>query len=165
MKGVGVDAKGNRLDPLEPLRIDRLNPEIMLCIFNGKVTDIEITQPPEDMHFGAAATKDNTYQKMDLRKLPSGDSFSLPKPVSVPMRHHRDPQLKHKRVVNIHQLANDMKDALNDAKAIDATTQRLFHLCRVWGSNGREPRKSFLQIKLTCDPNDIRKLSLSAGSH
>ncbi|MFZ0748251.1 MAG: hypothetical protein WAM70_02745, partial [Pyrinomonadaceae bacterium] len=39
---------------LLPVRIDRLAPDIMLCIFNGPVVHIEIQQPPEGMHFGAA---------------------------------------------------------------------------------------------------------------
>jgi hypothetical protein len=39
---------------LDPLRIDRLAPDIMLCIFNGKVDRIEVRQPPEGMHFGAS---------------------------------------------------------------------------------------------------------------
>jgi len=124
MNGVGVDAQGNRL-VLEPLRIDRLNPEIMLCIFNGKVIDIEFTQPPEDMHFGAAA-KDETYQKKQLRKLPSGDSFGPTKAISVPIRHHHNSQREHNRVVNVHKLATEMKDALTQANALDATTPALF---------------------------------------
>jgi len=38
--------------PLEPLRIDRLAPDILLCLFNGEVGRIEIKQPPEGLHFG-----------------------------------------------------------------------------------------------------------------
>jgi hypothetical protein len=41
----------------------------MLCIFNGKVTEIEVKQPPEGLHFGAAFSGDNAYAKYHLRKL------------------------------------------------------------------------------------------------
>ena len=56
---------------MEPLllRIDRLAPDIMLCIFNGKVNRIEIKQPPEGMHFGAAPSADGGYTRFHLRAL------------------------------------------------------------------------------------------------
>ena len=52
----GVDSAGNALKPLQILRMDRLAPDILLCIYNGKVTNIEVKQPPEAIHFGAAST-------------------------------------------------------------------------------------------------------------
>jgi hypothetical protein len=122
MKAVGIDAQGKPLDPLEPLRIDRLNPEIMLCIFNGQVTRIEITQPPEDMHLGATPKSKNNhaYQK-SLRKLfPRNQAGDQLGPLDVPMR--KDAQ----RVIDIKSLAEGMKKRLNDLKAIDGTEQGLF---------------------------------------
>jgi hypothetical protein len=123
MKATGVDGQGNRLDPLEPLRIDRLSPEIMLCIFNGKVTEIEITEPPEGLHFGASAGGGNAYQKLHLRKLfpaaAAGDPVdqSLVPVTDVPMR----PDVQ--RVINVQALARQMQGALNavNVKAIDGT--------------------------------------------
>jgi hypothetical protein len=44
--------------PLAPLRIDRIAPDILLCIFNGRVGRIEIKQPPEGLHFGLAKLGD-----------------------------------------------------------------------------------------------------------
>jgi hypothetical protein len=118
MQAAGVDGQGNRLDPLEPLRIDRLHPEIMLCIFNGKVTDIEITQPPEGLHFGAAAKGSNAYQKLHLRRLfpaaQAGDSLDDSQ-VDVPMR----PGVQ--RVIDIQSLATQMQRTLNAVQAIDGT--------------------------------------------
>jgi len=52
-----------------PLRIDRLAPDIMLCIFNGPLTRIEIRQPPEGMHFGASG-----FQKASARKVTKKDA-------------------------------------------------------------------------------------------
>jgi hypothetical protein len=123
MKAAGVDGKGNRLDPLESLRIDRLSPEIMLCIFNGKVTDIEITQPPEDLHFGASAKGNNAWQKLKLRKLfpadVSGDSIKGTD-TDLPMRDGA------KRVVDVQAAAKLMQTTLNGAKAIDGTDKGPF---------------------------------------
>jgi len=126
MKAAGVDGAGNRLESLEPLRIDRLNPEIMLCIFNGKVTEIEVAQPPEDLHFGATASGANTYQKLQLRKLfPSSEAANdidekLVPATAVPMRSGD------RRVVDIRELANRMDTALNRVKAIDGSARGPF---------------------------------------
>ena len=123
MKAAGVDGQGNRLDRLEPLRIDRLSPEIMLCIFNGKVTDIEITQPPEDLHFGASAKGNNAWRRLKLRKLfpvdVSGDSIQGTS-TDLPMRDSA------KRVVDVQALARVMQTTLNGAKAIDGTDKGPF---------------------------------------
>lgn len=54
---------------LTPLRLDRLGLDIMLCIFDGKVNRIEIKQPPEGMHFGAAPSGDGKYTRFHLRRL------------------------------------------------------------------------------------------------
>jgi hypothetical protein len=121
MRASGVDANGNPVDPLEPLRIDRLGPDIMICIFNGKVTEIEIKQPPEGLHFGASFVKKNVYRKISLRKLypeeEAGDQIpeSQVTKTDVPMR----PDVE--RVIDIHALATKMKDKLNEFKAIDGT--------------------------------------------
>lgn len=126
MKASGVDANGIPIDPLEPLRIDRLSPDIMICIFNGKVTGIEIKQPPEGLHFGASYAGNNAYQKISLRKLypaqEAGDQ--IPKSdvteTDVPMRQDIE------RVIDIHRLAGYMKDKLNRVEAIDGTKEGPF---------------------------------------
>jgi hypothetical protein len=126
MKATGIDASGNPIDPLEPLRIDRLGPDIMICIFNGKVTRIEIKQPPEGLHFGASFAQDNAYQKISLRKLfpldEAGDQIdgSEVKETEIPMRPDVD------RVIDIQALAATMKDKLNKVKAIDVTPNGAF---------------------------------------
>jgi hypothetical protein len=62
-------------DPVEPVRLDRLGPDVMLCIFNGPVCRIEIRQPPESMHFGADLTEHHTaYVKYVLRKLDAAEA-------------------------------------------------------------------------------------------
>jgi len=143
MKAVGIDAQGKPLDPLEPLRIDRLNPEIMLCIFNGQVTSIEIAQPPEGMHFGAIPKKENAYQKT-LRKLfprdQAGDQLNTPF-LDVPMRNDA------RRVINIKSLADSMKKRLNDLKAIDGTEQGLFTSAEFAVQMIESPGKAIFTVK------------------
>ena len=126
MTASGVDRIGNRIDPIEPLRIDRLSPDTMLCLFNGKVTRIEIKQPPEGMHFGASSAGGNVYRKLSLRRLSpddragdqifqEGSDGAIGLPIDVPMR----PAVR--RVVNMTALAERMKTELNRVKAIDGT--------------------------------------------
>ena len=122
MTASGVDRNGSPLDPIEPLRIDRLSPDIMLCLFNGKVTRIEIKQPPEGMHFGASSAGGNVYRKLSLRRLfpavSAGDQIF--KEVHVPMR----PAVQ--RVINMTALADAMKTELNGVEAIDRTKNGRF---------------------------------------
>jgi hypothetical protein len=116
MKASGVDGQGNHIDPLPALRIDRLSPDIMLCLFNGKVTEIEIKQPPEGLHFGAAFDKrSNAYKKYHLRKVTpaenAGDQLSHEFGIDVRMRSDR-------RVIDIQALANTMAHALQRVNAL-----------------------------------------------
>ncbi|WP_299620465.1 hypothetical protein [uncultured Tateyamaria sp.] len=55
---------------IAPLRIDRLAPDIMLCIFNGKVHSLTLKQPPEGMHFGLSpGSVPGEYFRLKLRNL------------------------------------------------------------------------------------------------
>ncbi|MGH8222613.1 MAG: hypothetical protein ACREQZ_06535 [Woeseiaceae bacterium] len=81
----GLSAAGQPITSLQILRMDRLAPDILLCIYNGKVTEIEAKQPPEGIHFGAVS-KAGGYQKTALRKI-DGDARTLgDKTVEVPTR-------------------------------------------------------------------------------
>jgi hypothetical protein len=97
-------------DSLQPLRIDRLAPDIMLCIFNGKVDRIEVKQPPEGMHFGASPTDDG-YARFHLRSLSdagqlSDDTRTKITPTDNTLRSNG------KRVINVDKLADKLKKKL-----------------------------------------------------
>ena len=38
--------------PLNPLRIERLSPDVLIALFDGVATRIAIAEPPETLHFG-----------------------------------------------------------------------------------------------------------------
>jgi hypothetical protein len=100
--------------PLKPLRIDRLAPDIMLCIFKGKVNRIELKQPPEGMHFGAASDGKGGFERQHLRRLNQheqsapGDQLGKDSCTSIPLRNNDA-----KRVVCVSQLAQDLKGKLD----------------------------------------------------
>jgi hypothetical protein len=105
----GVDSGGNALKPLQILRMDRLAPDILLCIYNGKVTKIEVKQPPEAIHFGAASKADvkNAHVLTSLRII-KGSSDTMGDPIGAPV----DVPTDRKRVVKVAELAEKISNKL-----------------------------------------------------
>jgi hypothetical protein len=100
--------------PAPPLRIDRLAPDIMLCIFNGPLAKIEIRQPPEGMHFGA-----DGFQKIGLRNMTTGNPgeqivLKESETVKVPFRRGETT-----RVVDVPELAKLLHDSLMNNGGMD----------------------------------------------
>ena len=93
--------------PTPPLRIDRLAPDIMLCIFNGPLAKIEIRQPPEGMHFGADNYKKTILR--DMKEAEPGAPFNL-NDEEVVKDLLRD---ENSRVVNVEKLADSLRGLLN----------------------------------------------------
>jgi hypothetical protein len=113
------DQSTNTGEQLLPVRIDRLAPDIMLCIFNGPVVHIEIQQPPEGMHFGAAPApppdpEGPNYVKTTLRRLTPEDKagdqvrHKVGTEVPIPIR----AEAKGMRVVEVAKLAKTLEDLL-----------------------------------------------------
>jgi hypothetical protein len=113
------DSGVNPTKPLDPLRIDRLAPEIMLCIFNGTVNRIEVKQPPEGMHFGAAV-EGESFQKYHLRRLDKSDPGGQLGDDSKTMLSLRQQDVK--RVVDVSALAEALKQTLKHVNAGDNQT-------------------------------------------
>jgi hypothetical protein len=110
----GVEMKTYDKDGVElaPLRIDRLAPDILLCIFNGTVMHMTVKQPPEGLHFGLSPLGNGQYQRLSLRKVTakSGGSVEpgqqIPNsgaPINVPVRNGKS---RPTRVVRVAELAS-----------------------------------------------------------
>ena len=105
---------GKEEKPATTLRIDRLGPDILLCIFNGPLAKIVIRQPPEGMHFGAAF-EGGKYCKNILRSVKElqdggrapGDQIDLDPAIPIPPRKDGDP-----RVIDVAELAKILRSAL-----------------------------------------------------
>ncbi len=108
----GKDSAGNTVDGLQILRMDRLASDILLCVYNGKVTEIEVKQPPEAIHFGAASKAAGGYEKTGLRTIKGGSQMignMIPNTaVEVPFYEQR--------VVNVAKLAANIKTELGMAE-------------------------------------------------
>lgn len=99
---------------LQILRMDRLAPDILLCIYNGFVTDIEVKQPPEAVHFGAAIEikdKKTHYQKIKLRKV-RGDAAALGEDIQPRKSTEIRLRSENTRVVDVTNLAAAMRSNL-----------------------------------------------------
>lgn len=117
-KATGVNAAGTKLDPLQILRMDRLAPDILLCIYNGKVTEIEVKQPPEAIHFGAASKQGGGYQKTQLRTI-TGNGSSLGDTCEGTVQVPTDDRAM--RVVKVRELAANIQRELVSKQRMTST--------------------------------------------
>ncbi len=69
-----ADKKGSQL--LDILRLERLSPDILLCLFAGKPADVALQQPPEGLHFGVRKDENNNSYYVYLRNI-SGDDVGM----------------------------------------------------------------------------------------
>lgn len=104
MEAVGVNGVPSLL------RMDRLSPAIMLCVFDRPIQSITIRQPAEGMHFGATVNG-ATYQRAIVRRIQPnttgfepGAQVNLPQAMPLPMLAPR--------VVDIKKLAQSLHAAL-----------------------------------------------------
>ena len=83
--------QANALDagqqPISILRMERLSPNVLLCLFNGDVAEFDIYQKPETIHYGFAGKLPNFTKP--LRK-PDGTQGGSP--VSVPLKNDSEQQ-------------------------------------------------------------------------
>jgi len=119
-KAMRKDSTSKRLDPLQILRMDRLAPDLLLCIYNGKVAEIEVKQPPEAIHFGATAKTGGGHEKTELRKI-KGDKNTkgtiFAKSFDVPTR-AVPPEQPGQRVVDVAALVKKIREKLKIANQL-----------------------------------------------
>jgi hypothetical protein len=122
-QGVEMRAYGQDKVELAPLRIDRLAPDVMLCIFNGAVVRLEVKQPPEGLHFGLSPKGRGQYKRVSLRRVDGSEpGAQIPKeipegpndkPIDAPMRGTR-------RIVQVAALADTFRKRLSLSKFTSA---------------------------------------------
>ncbi len=118
----GVDTSSDEpLDWLVPLRLERIKDDILFCLFDRKVRQIVIIQPPESMHFGLE-DGDKLTKTLRVSEAGSklGDIDTAKKVKDIPFREAQ------KRVLNIEQLAKNMK-AISGQKTF-TSAQFAFHM-------------------------------------
>ena len=106
--GLEMFARNAAGDQVLPLRIDRVAPDTLLCIFHGGLSEVEIRPPAEAIHHGAA-TGGEGYIKDMLRDPATGMPQKVTGGHSIPLR---DAQA---RVIDLQGLGASL------AKTLDVT--------------------------------------------
>ncbi|MBC6423640.1 MAG: hypothetical protein GDA38_20580 [Hormoscilla sp. SP12CHS1] len=102
--GLQVDGYDGNSQKLTLLRMDRLSANVLICLFEGEVADVDIHQKPETIHFGLDKNGGNFYKKLRNKDGELQDNLKID---AIPWKD------KNKRVVNIDQLAEDIKNVIS----------------------------------------------------
>ncbi|MCB1868912.1 MAG: hypothetical protein KDI43_10390 [Gammaproteobacteria bacterium] len=70
-------------EELAILRMDRLAPDLLLCIYNGEISRLQIKQPSEAIHFGVFQDDDLYKKKLRIEKKGVREYTN---PIAVPVR-------------------------------------------------------------------------------
>ena len=92
--------------PLVRLRMEKLAPDVLICLFKGEVKTVDIHQKPEGMHFGLDAPSDESDKfTKNLRDL-SGEGSEDLIIEDIPWRDRTE------GIVNISVMVEQMKNLL-----------------------------------------------------
>ena len=114
------------------LRCDRLSEDVLLCLFDGAIRTVDISLKPEGLHFGFNNDDDAGLWR-ELRTL-DGTEMSDWKVHLTPVEDDSSPMINQKSVVNIIDLANGIRDELQEKEqSINDFTAAQFALQMIQG--------------------------------
>ncbi|GAX34526.1 hypothetical protein [Nodularia sp. NIES-3585] len=93
-------------NPLVRLRMERLAPDVLICLFKGEIKTVDIHQKPEGMHFGLDAGNESGTFTKSLRDR-NGEKNKELTIKNIPWRGDQA-----KGIVNISAMVDQMKDLL-----------------------------------------------------
>ena len=105
-RGLEIKAYGDKSDkPLPILRLERISKDVMLCLFEGIMKRLVITQPPEGLHFGVQPNPKSPLSYVKKIRALTGEKeiTSDDGPFAVPLRN--DAQ----RVIKVKALAAEIQ--------------------------------------------------------
>jgi len=114
--GLQVDGKGTvniqNSQKLKLLRMERLSTNVLICLFEGEIQEVDIHQSPETIHFGFDCSDERSLFKF-LRN-PKGELEEDGKKIDpIPMNKSDSTKRTLERTLGIQELADSMKLALN----------------------------------------------------
>ncbi|AFZ26124.1 hypothetical protein Cylst_4014 [Cylindrospermum stagnale PCC 7417] len=92
--------------PLKLLRMEKLAPDVLICLFQGEVKTVDIHQKPEGMHFGLDAPSDESDKFTKNLRNPAGEGSEVLIIKDIPWRDEA------KGNVNISAMVDEMKKLL-----------------------------------------------------
>jgi len=109
--GLQVDGKGTvnsqNSQKLKLLRMERLSTNVLICLFEGEIQEVDIHQSPETIHFGFDCSEEKLLFKK-LRNCQGELKKDGKKIESIPRNNNDSTQ----RTIKIQELADSMKIAL-----------------------------------------------------
>ena len=102
--------KSSEKDPLPLLRMDRLAPDVLICIFAGVPVNVEIAEPPEGLHFGVEDNDLVTLRGLGYGVYTAGVPLSPLATVTAVYR--KDNNGQNTRVLDINGTQEALKNAL-----------------------------------------------------
>ncbi|MCF2149768.1 hypothetical protein IQ276_025735 [Desmonostoc muscorum LEGE 12446] len=90
---------------LKGLRMERLAPDVLICLFKGEIKTVDIHQKPEGMHFGLDAGNESGIFTKNLRDRNGGGDLKIG---NIPWRGDQA-----KGIINISAMVEEMKKSLN----------------------------------------------------
>ncbi len=106
--GLQVDAISENSEKLKILMMKRLSTDLLLCLFQGTLTQIEIFKKPESLHFGV---DDDDNSQKELRNPTTNSNLKCPY-ITVPFRNYDD------RVIDITSLVGNILQNSNSSTTI-----------------------------------------------
>lgn len=116
--GIEVGAFDANDKPLQLLRVDRLSPNILLCIIRGVPSRVALMEPPEALHFGVLAAPAGGGFDVILRGLGFGGFQAGVQFTGSPAPSAAIPMTATAGVVDVTQAAANLKTALAAQNAL-----------------------------------------------
>jgi len=119
-----INLPGNSNEPRKVIRMDRLSPNVLICLFEGEVKTVDIHLKPEALHAGVSRLDDEHLQPdyqsgyyKELRGLTGEEEIDgKTKAINVPSRAElplNSEGKENNRVIDIEQLFTDLHDGLD----------------------------------------------------
>ncbi len=105
--GLQVDGYHSNSQKLTLLRMDRLSANVLICLFAGEVTEVDIHQKPETIHFGLDKNQNSGSFYKRLRNSEGQFNDNNRKIDEIPWKNPG------KLVVNVQQLAQDINNVIH----------------------------------------------------
>jgi len=111
-------------NPLQLLRMDRVAPDVLFCLFAGVPARVEVDEPSEGLHFGVEDNNLITLRWLDNNIEPVGTPiYQNGKPVTITPSFRRDAQGQNTNVLNVGETQTRIQNALESLGALAPSEQ------------------------------------------
>ncbi len=125
-----MDASLADNSPLPLLRMDRLSPSVLICVFAGTLKTVDIHLKPEALHFGVTL---QNHGKSFIKKLRDPDGNTITDPGTETALSISPVSLSNDRVIDISALATEIQNKLPSGQQATSMDSAKFALEMIEG--------------------------------